>query len=103
MILNCGPGEDSWSLLDSKEIKPVYPKGNQPWIVFGRANADADAEVPILWPPDANSHLIRKGPAAGKDWRQTEKGTTEDKMVGSCDGWMASPTQWIWVWANLGR
>ena len=62
MILNCGPGEDSWSLLDSKEIKPVYPKGNQPWIVFGRANADADAEVPILWPPDVNSCLIGKDP-----------------------------------------
>ena len=88
MILNCGPGENFWSLLDSKEIKPVYPKGNHTWIVFGRGNADADADVPILWPPDTKSHLIRKGPAAGKDWGQTQKGTTEDKMVGSSDGWI---------------
>ena len=66
------------SPLDSKEIQPVHPKGNQPWIFTGRT--DAKAEVPILWPPDAKNWLIRKDPDAGKDWRQ-KKGMTEDKMV----------------------
>ena len=65
------------SPLDSKEIKPVNPKGNQPWIFIGRT----DAEAPILWPPEAKSWLIGKDPDAGKDWRQGEKGTTEDEMV----------------------
>ena len=68
------------SPLDCKEIKPVNPKGNQPWIFIGRT--DAEAEAPILWPPDAKSWLIRKDPDAGKDWGQEEKGTTEYKMVG---------------------
>ena len=68
------------SPLDSKEIKPVHPKGNQSWIFIGRT--DAAAEAPILWPPDAKNWLIWKDPDAGKDWRQEEKGTTEDEMVG---------------------
>ena len=68
------------SPLDSKEIKPVNPKGNQPWIFIGRP--DAEAEAPILWPPDAKSKLIGKDPDAGKDWKQEEKGITEDEMVG---------------------
>ena len=68
------------SPLDCKEVKPVYPKRNQFWIFFGRT--DAEAEAPIFWPSDANSPLIRKDPDAGKDWRQEEKGMTEDKMVG---------------------
>ena len=68
------------SPLDSKEIKPVNPKGNQPWILFGRT--DAEAEALILWPPDAKSQLIGKDPDAGKDWGQEEKGTTEGEMVG---------------------
>ena len=59
------------SFLDSKEIKPVNPKGNQPGIVTERA--DAEAEAPILWPPDAKSQLIGKDPDAEKDWRQEEK------------------------------
>ena len=67
------------SPLDNKEMKPVNPKGNQPWIFIGRT--DAEAETPILWPPDAKSWLIGKDPDAGKDWRQ-KKGTTEDEMVG---------------------
>jgi len=67
------------SPLDSKEIKPVNPKGNQPWIFIGRA--DAEAEAPILWPPDAESQFIGKDPDAGKDWGH-EKGVTEDEMVG---------------------
>ena len=68
------------SPLDCKEIQPVHPKGNQSWIFIGRT--DAKAETPILWPPDAKNWLTGKGPDAGKDWRQEEKGTTEDKMVG---------------------
>ena len=66
------------SPLDSKEIKPVNPKGNPPWIVIGRT----DAEAPILWPPDVKSWLIGKDLDAGNDWGQEEKGTTEDQMVG---------------------
>ena len=80
MLWNCGVGEDSWESLDSKEIKPVNPKGNQSWIFIGRT--DADAEAPILWPPDGKSSLIREDPDAEKNWRQEEKGTTEDEMVG---------------------
>ena len=68
------------SPLDCKEIKPVSPKGNQSWIFIGRT--DAEAETPVLWPPDAKSWLIWKDPDAGKDWRQEEKGTTEDEIVG---------------------
>ena len=60
------------SPLDSKEIKPVNPKGNQPWISIGRT--DAKAEAPILWPSDVRSWLIEKDPDAGKDWGQEEKG-----------------------------
>ena len=66
--------------LDCKEIQLVHPKGNQSWIFIGRT--DAEAETPILWPPDAKNRLIWKDPDAGKDWRQEEKGTTEDEMVG---------------------
>ena len=61
------------------KIKIVIPKGNQPWIFIGRT--DAEAETPILWPPDAKSWLIGKDPDAGKDWGPEEKGTTEDEMV----------------------
>ena len=68
------------SPLDSKEIQPVYPKGNQSWIFIGRT--EAEAETPILWPPDAKNWLIWKDPYAGKDWGREEKGTTEDEMVG---------------------
>ena len=67
------------SLLDYKEIKPVNPKGNQSWIFIGRT--DAEAETPILWPPDVKNWLTGKDPDAGKDWRQEEKGTIEDKVV----------------------
>ena len=66
--------------LDCKEIKPVNLKGNQPWIFIGRT--DAEAEAPILWPPDGKSPLTGKDADAGKDWKQEEKGTTEDEMVG---------------------
>ena len=68
------------SPLECKKIQPVHPKGNQSWIFIGRT--DAEAETPILWPPDAKNWLIWKDPNAGKDWRQKEKGMTEDEMVG---------------------
>ena len=68
------------SPLDSKEIKPVNPIGNQSWISIGRTDVEADA--PILWPPDAKNWLIRKDPDARQDWRQEEKGMTEDEIVG---------------------
>ena len=90
---------DQWfglQSLDCKEIKPVNPKGNQPWIFIG--STDAETEAPVLSPSDAESWLIGKDPDAGKDWRREEKWTTEDEMV----GW-ASLTQWTWVCANFRR
>ena len=71
------------SPLDSKEIEPVNPKGNQSWILIGRT--DAETETPILWPPEVKNWLIGKHPDAVKDWRQEETGMTEDKMVGITD------------------
>ena len=68
------------SPLDCKEIQPIYTKGNQSWIFIGQTNAEA--ETPIVWPPDAKNWLIWKGPNPGKDWRQEEKESTEDEMVG---------------------
>ena len=68
------------SPLDYKEIQAVNPKGDQSWVFIGRT--DAEAEIPIFWPPDANNWLIGKDPDAGKDWKQEEKGTKEDEMVG---------------------
>ena len=87
------------SPLDYKEIQSVHPKGNQSWIFIGRT--DFQAETPRLWPPDTMSWLIWKDPDAGKDWRQEEKGTTEDEMVGwyhRLDGrvW-ASSRGWWWT------
>ena len=74
------------SPLDCKEIQPVYPKGNQSWIFIERT--DAEAETPILWPPDSKNWLTGKDPDAG------------DNRV--WDGWMASSTEWTWVWVNSG-
>ena len=68
------------SPLDCKEIKLVNPKWNQSWLFIGRT--DVEAETPILWPPDVKNWLFGEDPNAGKDWRQKEKGTTEDEMVG---------------------
>ena len=68
------------SPLDCKEIQPVHPKGNQSWVFIGKT--DAEAETPILWPPDVKNLLIWKDSDAGKDWSQEEKGTTEDEMAG---------------------
>ena len=78
MLSNHGAGATLESPLDNEEIKPVNPQGNWPWLFIGRTNAKA----PILWPPDAKSRLIRKDTDAGKDWRQKEKGMTEEEMVG---------------------
>ena len=79
MVLSCGAGEDSWESLGQQDSQPVHPKGNQPWIFIGRT--DAEAETPILWAPDVKSWFIWKDPDAGNDWRQEEKGMTEDEMV----------------------
>ena len=68
------------SPLDCTEIKPVHPKGDQSWVFISRA--DAEAEAPVLWPPDVRSRLTGKDPDAGKDWKQEERGTTKDEMVG---------------------
>ena len=67
------------SPLDCKEIQPVHSKGDQSWVFIGRT--DVEADTPILWPPNMKSWLIGKDPDAGNDWRQEEKGTTEDEMV----------------------
>ena len=80
MLLNCGVRADSWESLGLQGDQIVSPKGNQFWIFIGRT--DVEAETPILWPPDVKNGLIWKNPDAGKDWRQEEKGTTEDEMVG---------------------
>ena len=86
-----------WRRLESSlecKIKSVSPKGNQSWIFIGRT--DAKSEAPILWPPDVQSWLIRKDLDAGKGWWQ------EEKAMRGWDGWMASPTQWMWVWVDSG-
>ena len=83
------------SPFDSMKIKTINPKRNQPWIFIGRT--DAEAEAPILSPPDAKSQLTGKDPDAGKYKRQEEKGVT------GWDGWMTPWIQWTWVWANSGR
>ena len=72
-------GKTLESPLHCKEIQPVYPKRDQSWVFIGRT--DAEAETPILWPPDAKSWLIGKDPYAGRDWGKEEKGTTEDEMA----------------------
>ena len=80
------------SLLDCKEIQPVHLKGDQSWVFVGRT--DAEAETPILWPPDVKNWLNGKDPYAGKDWVGGEG------IDRGWDGWMASLTQWTWVWVN---
>ena len=81
------------SPLNWKKIKPVNPKGNQSWIFIWRT--DAETEAPKLWPPNGKNRLIGKDPDDGKDWRQEEKGNDR-----GWDGWMASLTQWTWVWVG---
>ena len=77
--------------------QPVNLKGNKPWILIGRTDAEAEAEAPVFWSPNANSWLIGKVSDAGKDWGQKEK------RVSGWDGWMASLMQWTWTWANFRR
>ena len=91
MLLKCDDGEDFGESLGLSNSK-----GNQPWIFIGRT--DAEAETPILWPPEVKSQLIGKDPAAGKDWRWEEKGVTDDEMVG-CHHPL---TWWTWVWVSSG-
>ena len=80
MLLNCGVGEDSWESLGLQGDPTSSSRGNQSWIFIRRT--DAEAETPILWPPDAKNWLIGKDPDAGKDWKREEKEMTEDEMVG---------------------
>ena len=82
------------SPLDCKEIQPVHSEGDQPWVFIGRN--DAKAETPVLWPPHEKSWLIGKDSDAGRDWGQEEK---DDRRW---DVWMATLTQWTWVWVNSG-
>ena len=95
MLLNCGVGEDSWESLRLQGDPTVNPKGNQSWIFIGRT--DADAEPPILWPPDAKNWLTRKEPWC---WERLKAGGEGDDR--GWDGWMASPILWTWVWVNSG-
>ena len=81
------------SPLDGKEIQPVHPKGDQPWVFFGRN--DAKAETPVLWPPHVKSWLIGEDSDAGRD-------SGQEGDDGGWDGWMASLTRWTWVWVNSG-
>ena len=83
------------SPVDSKEIQPIHPKGNQPWIFIGRT--DAEAETPTLWPPDAKNWLIWKKPCC---WEGLGAGGEGDDR--GWDGWMASPIWWTWVWVDSG-
>ena len=83
------------SPVNNKEIQPVHPKGSQSLLFIGRT--DAEVETAILWPPDVKNWLIWKDPDAGENWRQEEKGITEDAMVG-----MVSPIQCTWVWVSFG-
>ena len=84
-----------WVPLDSKEIKPINPKGNQPWIFIGRT--DAEAEAPILWTPNEKSWLTWKLWC----WERLRAGGERGNR--GWNGWMASPTEWTWVWANSRR
>ena len=93
MFLDYGVGEGSWESLGLQGIKPVNPKGNQPWRFIGRT--DAEAEAPILWPSDVKSQLTGKDPDTGKDWRQEEKGTTEDEMLDGITDSMDMGLGWL--------
>ena len=80
MLLNCRVGKDSWESLGLQVDQPVNPKGNQSWIFTGRT--DAETKAPILWPPVAKNRFTEKDPDTAEDWRQEEKGPTEDEMIG---------------------
>ena len=82
------------SPLDCNEIQPVHPKGDRPCVFIGRT--DFETETPILWPPDVENWLIEEDPEAGKDWKQEEKGTTEDEMVGWHHRWDGRSLSKLW-------
>ena len=106
-LSNVYPAQKNWCLwtvvlektlespLDCKEIQPVHPKGDQPWVIIGRT--DAEGGTPIFWPPDGKNWLIEKDPDAGKKLKVG--GERDDR---GWDGWMASLSQWTWVWVNSG-
>ena len=87
-----------YSSAQHKEIQPVNPKRNQSWIFTGRT----DVEAPILWPSDAKNRLLGKDPVAGKDWSLSQCDRGGEQCDRGWDGWMASLTQWMWVWASSG-
>ena len=93
MLLNCSVGEDSWESL-VLQGDSAHPKGNQSWIFIERT--DAEAETPIFWPPDVKNWLIGKDPDTGEDWRQEEKGTTKDEMVGCNTDSMDKSLRKLW-------
>ena len=92
--------EDSWESLELQKIRAVNPKGNHSWIFIGRVDAEADA--PVVWPPDDKSWLTAKDSYAGKDWRQKEKGTTEDEMVGTLTDSMDKSLSKLWEMVKGG-
>ena len=94
MLLNCGVGEDFWDSLDWKDIQPVHPKANQPWIFIGRP--DVEAKALILWPPGAMNRLIWKDHDSGKDWRQKAKAMTEHEMTGCLHWWVDISLNKLW-------
>ena len=98
MLSNCDAEEDSGIPLD-KEIEPVSPKGNQPWILIGRT--DAEAETPILWPPDAKSWLTGRDPDAGTDWGQEQKVATNDEMFDGIINSMDMSLSKFWVMVKV--
>ena len=93
MLLNCGVEKTLESPLDCKEIQPVHPKGNQSWIFIGRT--DAEAETPVFWPTDAETHCKR--PWYWERWKAGGEGDDS-----GWDGWMASLTWWTWIWVGSG-
>ena len=95
MFSNCGAGGGSWESLGNKEIKPVSPKGDQPWIFFGGTNAEFEA--PILWLPDVKVNSLERPWC----WERLRAGSEGDAR--GWDGSIASSTQWTRVWAHYGR
>ena len=96
MLLNCGVGEHSW---ESLEIQPVHPKGDQSWVFIGRT--DVEAEIWILWPPDAKS-WCEELTYWKRPWRWERLRAGGEGNNREWDGWMASLTQWTWVWVDSG-
>ena len=95
MLLNCGVEKTLESPLNCKEIQPVHPKGDQSWVFIGKT--DAEAQTPILWPPHCEELTHWERP-----WRSEGMGAGGEGDNRGWDGWMASPTQWTWVWVNSG-